>query len=382
MVGKRNPIIEAQVGIEIRGRSIRIIFYYQGIRCRETVATGVSKSNVNYATRRRAEILRKIEDNEFDYELEFPSSKKVTKFNDSYKCSVLFENLIARYMKSNKKPITKKTYCRMINAKLVPYFGEIAVKDVNAQLIRKFIATLKHTRHYINQVLLHLRAMLDYALNDGLINKQPMLELSIDKLIENVETESEYEVLPLTKRDQEKLLDACDDQLIKNFIILAVNTGMRIGELIALRWADIHDDYIEVNFNMVKGDESTPKTDMSMRKIMILPKAAEALSNLRAITGEYENVIVSLYTKKPWLSSDAFWKHWVKLIKKAGIKYRQPYQMRHTYASTLLSQGENPLWVATQMGHVDTEMITKRYGKWIPDNREKSGYKLKGDYSS
>ena len=45
------------------------------------------------------------------------------------------------------------------------------------------------------------------------------------------------------------------------------------------------------------------------------------------------------------------------------VKYRNPYQMRHTYASTLLSKGENPWWRVTQMWHVDVEMIFKHYGK-------------------
>ncbi len=54
--------------------------------------------------------------------------------------------------------------------------------------------------------------------------------------------------------------------------------------------------------------------------------------------------------------------------------------MRHTFASTLLSNGENPAWIAIQMGHVDVEMVFKVYGKWIPNSSEVGGYKLKGDY--
>ncbi|EKD73099.1 MAG: hypothetical protein ACD_45C00462G0002 [uncultured bacterium] len=63
-------------------------------------------------------------------------------------------------------------------------------------------------------------------------------------------------------------------------------------------------------------------------------------------------------------------------VKKAGVRYRNPYQTRHTYASMLLSAGENPLWVAKQMGHQNTEMIIKHYGRWIPDKSTVTGYKL------
>jgi integrase len=54
--------------------------------------------------------------------------------------------------------------------------------------------------------------------------------------------------------------------------------------------------------------------------------------------------------------------------------------MRHTYASTLLSNGENPEWIKTQMGHATLEMLFRVYGKWIPNSNLLGGYKLKGEY--
>jgi integrase len=47
------------------------------------------------------------------------------------------------------------------------------------------------------------------------------------------------------------------------------------------------------------------------------------------------------------------------------VKYRCPYQTRHTFASMMLSSGKNPMWVASQMGHADWGMIRKVYGRWI-----------------
>jgi integrase len=44
----------------------------------------------------------------------------------------------------------------------------------------------------------------------------------------------------------------------------------------------------------------------------------------------------------------------------------RPYQSRHTYASMMLSAGENPMWVAKQLGHKDRTMIAKVYGRWMP----------------
>ena len=67
---------------------------------------------------------------------------------------------------------------------------------------------------------------------------------------------------------------------------------------------------------------------------------------------------------------------WSHALKKAGVRYRNPYQTRHTFASTLLMAGENPLWVAQQMGHKDWGMIRKRYGRWIPEVDATAGGKV------
>jgi integrase len=50
---------------------------------------------------------------------------------------------------------------------------------------------------------------------------------------------------------------------------------------------------------------------------------------------------------------------------RAGIRYRRPYQTRHTYASMMLTAGESPVWLASQMGHCDLSMIGRIYARWI-----------------
>lgn len=62
-------------------------------------------------------------------------------------------------------------------------------------------------------------------------------------------------------------------------------------------------------------------------------------------------------------------------MKKAGVRYRRPYQTRHTYASMMLSAGEHPMWVAKQMGHTDWTMIARVYGRWMPQADQNAGRK-------
>jgi len=58
-----------------------------------------------------------------------------------------------------------------------------------------------------------------------------------------------------------------------------------------------------------------------------------------------------------------------------SVRYRKPYQTRHTYASMMLTAGENVMWVAQQMGHTDWSLTAKRYGRWIPADMPNAGSK-------
>jgi len=64
---------------------------------------------------------------------------------------------------------------------------------------------------------------------------------------------------------------------------------------------------------------------------------------------------------------------WYPALEKAGLRKRTMYQTRHTFASLMLSYGEDPLWVARMMGHTSTEMLYRHYGKFIRNRKGKKG---------
>ncbi|WP_245812972.1 tyrosine-type recombinase/integrase [Nitrosomonas cryotolerans] len=72
-------------------------------------------------------------------------------------------------------------------------------------------------------------------------------------------------------------------------------------------------------------------------------------------TEEYNEIVFhDPRTNKPWKDDQPIRKTvWTPALRETDIKYRNPYQTRHTFASALLSRGKNPLWVAQQMGHKD-----------------------------
>ncbi|MDE2389526.1 MAG: tyrosine-type recombinase/integrase [Betaproteobacteria bacterium] len=121
----------------------------------------------------------------------------------------------------------------------------------------------------------------------------------------------------------------------------------------------------------VRGQLKDTKTKSGKRKVTLQPQARDALLNQQTFTKQKnETALHDPDTHQSWRNDQPIRKKvWIPALKRAGIKYRNPYQTRHTFASTLLSRGENPLWVAQQMGHKDWGQIRKVYGQWIPQSK-------------
>lgn len=134
---------------------------------------------------------------------------------------------------------------------------------------------------------------------------------------------------------------------------------------------DFENNRVFVRSAYVRGQLKETKTKSGKREVTLQPQAREALLNQKAFTKKQnETVFHDPDTSQPWRNDQPIRKKvWIPVLKKAEIKYRNPYQTRHTFASTLLSSGANPLWVAQQMGHKDWGQIRKVYGRWIPSSK-------------
>ena len=123
---------------------------------------------------------------------------------------------------------------------------------------------------------------------------------------------------------------------------------------------------VRVRRALVCGQIKSPKTEAGERDVLLLPAALAALQSQKEYTLQADfRVFHYPHWNKPWANYQQICKGaWKPLLKKAGVRYRYPYQTRHTYASMLLSAGENMLWVANQMGHVNTGQPTRLQSSW------------------
>lgn len=214
--------------------------------------------------------------------------------------------------------------------------------------------------------------MLSDAYMDGLIDSNPA-----DR-VKNVPHRYD-EPNPFKPDEMRLILENCDPQS-RNLFQFAFWSGLRTSELIALEWGDIDfaKGVIRISRASVKRIIKQPKTHAGKREVLILPFAREALERQKAFTFSLGGRIFhNPRTNTPWeIDNQIRGTGWLPAITAAGVPYRNPYQTRHTYASMLLSAGENPMWVAQQMGHEDWGMIRKRYGRWIPEVDKTAGSKV------
>jgi integrase len=137
----------------------------------------------------------------------------------------------------------------------------------------------------------------------------------------------------------------------------------------ALRWGKV--DFVHrkarIDVNLVGKAEKLPKTAAGIRDVELDDQALAALQAQKAATFlAGDHVFLNPRTGKAWETDAQIRKTlWQPLCLRAGVRYRNPYQLRHTYASAMLTAGANPWYVAQQLGHVDVTMVFQTYGKFI-----------------
>lgn len=360
-------------GVTPRGRSIQIDFYYLGKRCRETIKLPPTKANIIYAERLKSTILHEIAIGTFEYAKHFPNSNNV--LLGSKVSSMTVEQALDQYLQSSKRRLEKSTfrdYYSAVEHHLKPQFGEMKLVDVTSLEIKSWIGGLLISAKRINNILIPLRSIFDDAYADGLIDRNPISR------IKNLSVRRD-EPKPFTPNEIIAILDQLPQQG-KNLIQFAIWTGLRTSELIALEWGDIDFKVgvIRVRRATVNKNTKQPKTKAGERDVKLFPPAIEALNSQKEFTRLPDcRIFHNPRTNTSWETDGQIRKTmWIPALRKANVEYRNPYQTRHTYASTLLSAGENPLWVAQQMGHKDWGMIRKTYGRWIPDVDTTAGGKV------
>ena len=157
---------------------------------------------------------------------------------------------------------------------------------------------------------------------------------------------------------------------------------MRAGEMSALKWKNVDFDrrIIKIVETRVYGEEGRPKTNSSYRDIDMLPMVYDALKEQELKTRPRSKYVFLNQYNKPIEIETLRKNAWSKGLKKAEIDYRPVIQTRHTFATMMVSSGENLGWIQKMMGHSSLKMITDKYFSYIPNMTHHDGSKFMEEY--
>lgn len=350
------------------GRSIGIRFRYLGVACEERVKLPPTPRNMAYARNLRGKIMADIAKGVFDYHAYFPDSRRAVLLAKEPAAMVTIGAKLDAWMKGARPNLERSTamgYERAIDNTLRPAFGDTLLRDFTRDQFRTWIAGQSASAKRLNNLLTPLRQMLAEAVADGILPANPIHGVTIKR-----KGPREDDIDPFTPDESAAILGACSGQFA-NLVQFALWSGLRTSEIIALRWQDVDfgRGFVSVKQAFVAGEVKGPKTKAGRRDVKLLPAARAALLAQREHTQLHSPIVfLDPRTGAPWSGDkpirELFWR---PALTRAKVRYRYPYQTRHTYASTLLSAGENPMWVAGQMGHRDWVMIVRTYARWIPE---------------
>ena len=361
--------------------SIEISFMYRGVRCRERVALKPTAANLKRAENHRAAILHAIELGTFDYAATFPTSKNAAKFQEVSTAPgdlMTVGDYLDKWLDRQKlqlKASSYEGYRKIVIGQLDPWFGKLKLSELKRKNVRERLSIHPAGNKTLGNIQSVLRAALTDAVDDELLEVNPLVGFTYRKA-EGPKEEDDID--PFDRDEQAAILAAMEGQG-RNLVQFAFWTGLRTSELVALDWADVDllRGVVRVSRALTQHSDAPEgtKTSAGRREVKLLQAAAEALVAQKAHTYLVgAEVFQNPQTLARWAGDQPIRKTlWQYALKRAGVRYRYPYQTRHTYASMMLSSGEHPMWVARQMGHKDWSMIIRRYGRWMPDADSQAG---------
>lgn len=353
-------------GVEARDKSIRLHFTFEGKTRKETIKTDgkpmpPTPKNLVYAHKLAAEIREKIKHGTFSYADYFPASLHAT----TGVGTSVGEHLDLWYGLQTKESSTLKGY-RIAKDWWKRHIGSKPIKSLKHSDILAALATeptwTGKTRNNKTSVL---RLALVLAMKDELITSNP-----IDGLESAPHQRKRPD--PFSMEEAEAILAGLQDKYgpqITNYFGLKFFTGLRTSESLALKWENIdwRSSQMLVSEAIVLGEhKDNTKTnvsrlvDLNSRALAYL-KAQKEHSFLRKDGWVFPDPKTGERWVDDWTPREMYWR---PTLKRLGIRYRSPYQTRHTYATMILMAGAAPAYGANQLGH-SVEMFLRTYAKWL-----------------
>ena len=306
-------------------------------------------------------------------------------------------------------PSTYKRYCRMLETRLLPYFGHFYINKIKPTDIMKFYDLLEKDTQLVRKkgnngsktkkplsgktILEHhrlLRAMLHRAVYWQLIVSNPAERVQPPRAKKPKRRSYDDEQTKILLENLEKL--TVEDTKYKVAIILTIFTGVRLGELMGLEWQDVdfRNGIISINRSSQYLSDmgvftKVPKTESSIREIAIPEFIISLLEEYKLWYEEQKSLYGELWTNsnrlfvqadgKP-MHPSSISKWFVKYVGTIGLPVINFHGLRHTNASLLVAQNVDIAVVSARLGHAQISTTLDFYVHPLLSHNRKAGYAL------
>jgi integrase len=241
------------------------------------------------------------------------------------------------------------------------FFGNMNIDSITRQMVKEYIRDLDMKNYSKQPFLSCISGVLETALDDEAVDKNVAVGIKIG-------TSERKKVNPFSPDEVEMLLTHAEGKL-KNYLGIALNTGMRPSEILGLMRQDIKDGHIHIQRSVTKDGVGQCKNKASRRIIPILEVVKPYLyDQMEKSKGFY---LFEFKGHRLW-DAGYFRRPFYELQARLGIPRRSLYDTRHTFATAMLNSGQfRVLDIAAILGHTNANMIMTVYGGFIKGNHLK-----------
>lgn len=339
--------------------TIRLKFTWKGARCVETLELAPTPANIKAAERLMARVQAAILAGSYDPREFFPKPGQ----GDPTTFAEYAEGWLDTLTGAKS---TRRSYASALNGTWVPEIGEKKLSEIKHSDIRRAIGKRAKvvSGKTINNGLIALRGVLKTAVRDGLIAKSPA------DGIEN-QPHQAAEPDPFEPNEVAAILAHMTDRYpaeVADYYTFAFQTGLRPSEQIAAAWPklDVRRRKLRIDTARVDWEDKATKTN-KVRDIDLSDDAMAVLQRQKTRTFLAGGAIfANPNTGKAWADEQVQRRrYWNPALKALGLRQRDAYQTRHTYATTALMGGINPAYIAKQLGHAKITTTLNVYARWI-----------------
>jgi len=284
------------------------------------------------------------------------------------------------YARTHVKESTLGEYEAVFKNHIIPVFGRLPFSKITREMVKRLIAEKIQaglSRSTVRCIIGPLRELYNHAIDDGVLSVNPASRVGRF----NKRRGEEKTIDPLGRDEVALMLEVVNEKMPHYYPLLlcAARTGMREGELIGLQWGDVdfNGRFIEVRRNVFRGKITTPKNgktrraDMSLQltntlERLLVRRKAEALKRGESLDAVMEDCVFTT-PKGTRLDPNGMRKYvFYRALDLAGLKRVRFHDLRHTYASLLIQQGESLAYIKDQLGHHSIQITVDTYGHLVP----------------